>query len=250
VTTVWPMCPEDRVQIAFLGHEITVLPDVVDAFRLVALRAVRTRYGEFLSTQPLITTPTGGYACRNRRPHPETPVTVELHSEHCHGHTVDVNWDNNPFREDGVLQTDFDRFGLDDGCDWLECWLAPPPGLTVFFRWGGGWTTDLQEACVNLGQNGQQISTGNVDGMHFELALTPEEVQGYDWQTQIDKEAAVNKQLEALVAQAADIKDAVTFTKVLTKTLAPPDQEQASAEGAAKRVAKTVTDAEEAGAVE
>ena len=48
---------------------------------------------------------------------------------------------------------------------------------------------------------------GVVDGMHFELALTPGEVRAYDWETPIQEEAEMNKQLEALVARADEIKE-------------------------------------------
>jgi len=243
----WPLCPPDKVEIGFLGHRIEVHPDAADAFRLVELRAQRTHYGTWLSEQTRATTPTGGFVCRNRRPHPETPVTEELHSEHCHGHTIDVNWDDNPLREDGLLKTDFDRFGLEDGADWLGCWLEPPPELEAFYRWGGGWTTDLKQATANLERNGQVIRDGVTDGMHFELALTPDEVRAYDWETQIQEEAEMNKQLEALVARAAEIKEALAFTQELTVALKPEDQERASASGAAKRVAKTVLKSEQEG---
>jgi hypothetical protein len=83
--------------------------------------------------------------------------------------------------------------------------------------------------------------------MHFELALTPDEVRGYDWERQIREEAEVNKQLEALVAKADEIKEALRFTQELTEALKPEDQERATAEGAAKRVAKTVLKSEEDG---
>lgn len=243
----WPLCPPDNVVIGFLGHRINVHPDAADAFRLVELRARRTRYGTWLSEQTRATTPTGGFACRNRRPFPETPVTEERHSEHCHGHTIDVNWDDNPLSTVGLLKTDFDRFGLDDGGDWLGCWLDLPPGLDAFFRWGGGWTTELKQATANLEKNRQVIREGVVDGMHFELALTPDEVRGYDWETQIREEAEVNKQLEALVAKADEIKEALTFTQELTEALKPDDQERATPGGAAKRVAKTVLKSEQEG---
>jgi hypothetical protein len=92
----WPLCPPDKAENRLLGHRIDVHPDAVGAFRVVELRAERTRSGMRLSEQTRVSTPTGGFDCRNRRPFPETPVTEERHSEHCHGHTVDANWDDNP----------------------------------------------------------------------------------------------------------------------------------------------------------
>ena len=86
-----------------------------------------------------------------------------------------------------------------------------------------------------------------MDGMHFELALTPEQVRAYDWETQIQEEAEMNKQLEALVTRADEIKEALAFTQELTVALKPEDQGRATASGAAKRVAKTVLKSEEEG---
>lgn len=234
----WPLCPATQ-EIDFLGHQIRVHPLAVGAFRLVELRAQRTEYGTWLTGEPDITTPTGGFNCRNRRPYPETPVTWDRHSEHCHGHTVDVNWDDNPLRPDGVLATDFARFGIEDGFDWLACWLDPPPTLRVFYRWGGGWVTDLEQACVNLRHAGERIRTGVVDGMHLELALSLDEVRDYDWKRAIEEEARVNKRLEALLAQSADIKKSATFVNTLTEELVP-GKADATPGGAAKRLARVM----------
>jgi ABC-type transporter Mla subunit MlaD len=57
----------------------------------------------------------------------------------------------------------------------------------------------------------------------------------------------MNKQLEALAARADEIKEALTFTQELTVALKPEDQKQATASGAAKRVAKTVLKFEQEG---
>ena len=167
--------------------------------------------------------------CRNRRPYPETPVTWDRHSEHAHAVAADIDYDSNPLRTDGVLQSNFDRFGYEDGCDWLECWLEPPEGLGVLFRWGGGWTTDAGQAAVNLRHNGERIRSGTVDAMHFELALTPAECKTYDWRGAIAKEEAVNKQIE----------QAVTFVEELREQL-KPGREEATPSGAAQRVARAV----------
>jgi hypothetical protein len=76
--------------------------------------------------------------------------------------------------------------------------------------------------------------------MRFELALTPEEVRAYDWETHIREEAQMNKQLEAPVARADENKEALAFTQELAVALKPENHERVSASGAAKRVAKTV----------
>lgn len=230
MSTVWPIgVPAGELaRIDFLGHEISVREDVVPCFELVAVRAIRSEYGRAYAAREIEPAPTGGYVYRNRRPYPP-PVTVALHSEHSHGTTVDVDYDSNPLRFDGYLESDFDRFGLEDGREWLEAWLEPPPGLPVLFRWGGGWTTDPKTAGILLGHNGERVRTGTVDAMHFELALTPAEVRSYPWAKAIEKEAEMNKELE----------DAATFVRVLREEL-EPGRDDATVAGAAKRVAKTV----------
>lgn len=231
MSTDWPLCP-DTVPISFLDHEIRVHELAVSPFRVVELRAQRSEYGVWLRTTET-PTPTGAFNCRNRRPYPETPVTWARHSEHAHAVAVDVNYDDNRLRIDGVLDTDFDRFGSADGRDWLAAWLEPPRGLQVFFRWGGGWVTDLEQACVNLRHNGERIRTGTVDPMHFELELIPAEVRAYDWAALISEEEAVNKQLE----------DAVRFVDRLRADL-KPGKDAATVDGAAERTANAVIWAE------
>lgn len=228
MSSTWPLCFAGSPT-QFLGHTITCNPLALRPLRVVELRSWRSEYGAYLERAPVGETPTGCLVCRNRRPYPETPVTPERHSEHAHGVAIDVNWDDNPLSPVGVLVTDFDRFGYADGCDWLEAWLEPPPDLPVFFRWGGGWTTDLQQACLNLRHNGERIRTGVVDGMHFELALTPDEVRRYDWNRVIDQEEAMNEKLKA----AAD------FTEELRREL-KPGKDKATVAGAAERTAKAV----------
>lgn len=245
MSTTWPLFPEpDTVPVEFCGHTIHVATIAAPCFELVDVRARRTEYGVWLAETDSFT-PTGAFNYRNRRPYPETPVTVELHSEHAHGVAVDVNYDDNPLRTDGVLATDFDRFGWEDGCDWLACWLEPPEGLPVFFRWGGGWTTDLEQACVNLRHSGERIRTGVVDGMHFELALSPAEVRAYEWDKAIAEEVAMNKQLQALVEQAPGIRKAVSLTETVLEELRP-GRDDAVPAGAGKRIAQVVLEAEAA----
>ena len=229
MSSTWPLCP-DGAATSFLEHAITCHPLALAPFRVVELRALRSEYGVWLAGAPAASTPTGCLVCRNRRPYPPTPVTWDRHSEHAHGTSIDVNWDDNPLRIDGVLSTDFDRFGWEDGCDWLAAWLDPPVGLPVFFRWGGGWTTDLEQAFINLRHAGERIRWGVVDGMHFELALSPAEVKAYDWRALIEEEEAVNKQMQ----------DAIRFVDRLRDGL-KPGKDQATVDGAAQRVADSVT---------
>lgn len=245
MSITWPLFPKpETTEVELCGHTIYVAAIAVPAFELVDARARRSEYGVWLAETDSFT-PTGAFNYRNRRPYPETPVTVERHSEHAHGVAVDVNYDDNPLRTDGVLVSDFDRFGWEDGCDWLACWLEPPPDLPVFFRWGGGWTSDLEQAGLNLRHNGERIRTGVVDGMHLELVLTPAEVRAYDWDKAIAEEVAMNKQLEALVAQSAGIKRATTFVDGVLEELRP-GKEDATPAGGAHRVAETILEAEKA----
>jgi len=199
--------------------------------RLLELRALRTAYGERLSTGAGTI---AFFACRNRRPYPETPVTWSRHSEHAHGTCGDIEPGANPFRPDGVLETDFDRFGYPDGCDWLAAWLEPPPGLPVLFRWGGVWTTDLATACLALRHKGERVRSGVVDAMHFELALTPAEVRAYDWGRAIREEEEMNKRLE----------EAAEFVERLRDRL-KPGKDEATVKGAAERTAEAVRWVEE-----
>jgi len=230
MSSEWPLCPEARAA-AFGRHEIQVAARVVPCLRLVEARAWRSEYGRrLLEGQGTI----AAYACRNRRPYPETPVTWARHSEHAHGTAVDVNAASNPFRSDGVLTSDFARFGLEDGRDWLAAWLEPPPGLPVLFRWGGTWGTDLELAVVALRHEGERVRSGTVDPMHFELALSPAEVEGYDWGRAIREEEEMNKRLE----------EAAEFVERLRDRL-KPGKDEATVKGAAERTAEAVRWVEE-----
>lgn len=228
MTTTWPICPSSSQlrTVSWLGHDITVHALAVAPLRVVELRAVRSEYGVAFRDGQIGPTPTGAYNCRNRRPYPERPVTVERHSEHAHAVAIDVDYDSNPLSATGYLVTDFDRFGYQDGCDWLAAWLTPPTGLRTFWRWGGGWTTSLRGASADLRRNGERISTGIVDGMHFELALSPAQVRAYDWSAAVTREVAVNKELQA----------AVDFVNAARKAL-KPGSAQATPVGAGKRIA-------------
>lgn len=231
MSTAWPICPgsDQLVTINWLGHEITVHRLAVPALRIVELRAWRSEYGIAFAGGLIGPTPTGAYNCRNRRPYPETPVTIARHSEHAHAIAVDVDYDSNPLSTTGYLVTDFDRFGRSDGVDWLDAWLTPPEGLSALFRWGGGWTTSLRQASLNLARNGERISDGVVDGMHFELVPTPAQCRAFDWTRAIAKEAAVNKEIQA----------AIDFANAVRGGLKPGAQ-KATPVGAGRRVAAAV----------
>jgi len=234
LSSTWPLCPHaDIRRIVWLSHEIEVHELAVPPLRLVELRAWRSEYGAGFADGLIGPTPTGAFNCRNRRPYPEQPVTWARHSEHAHAVAVDVDYDSNPLSPYGYLVTDFDRFGYADGVDWLDAWLTPPDGLPALFRWGGGWTTSLRTAALNLARNGSRIRDGVVDGMHFELALTPAQCRAYDWEAAIAEEVAVNKEIQA----------AIDFTNAVRKGL-KPGAAQATPKGAGERVAKATVKVE------
>jgi peptidoglycan hydrolase-like protein with peptidoglycan-binding domain len=75
----------------------------------------------------------------------------------------------------GILQTDFDRYGIDDAVKFATPWFE------AGFMWGGQWLDPLVHgvtACVNayrtaLGKQGRKIRDGRVDAMHWELQHSP-----------------------------------------------------------------------------
>jgi hypothetical protein len=93
-----------------------------------------------------------------------------------------------------------------------------------------GWRVDEPEAGNGESRkNGQVIRDSVVDGMHFRARPHARRGPGVRLGTQIQEEAEMNKQLEALVARADEIKEALAFTQELTVALKPEDQERASA---------------------
>ena len=74
-------------------------------------------------------------------------------------------------RDDGVFVSDFDKYGLLDGVRFVGAFLA------AGFDWGATWDdTDgasEDERCRltrrTLLRNGEKISSGRIDPMHFEL---------------------------------------------------------------------------------
>ena len=166
----WTLCPQTIERPVILGRATSLDPRVVVAYRVAEHQAMRTRYGKFLREryiQDVFAFQTGN--CRNIDG--STPATVGGHSEHAHWHTVDIRPPVNPVHNDGVLTCEFDKFGLDDGVQFMRAFLHDG-----WFRWGGTWSSSLAKAREALARNGQQISTGKVDPMHFELALSPQQL--------------------------------------------------------------------------
>lgn len=132
----------------------------VEAVKFAELGALMTRYGRML-TQRGDPYDFQTYACRPIR------GSSTGYSLHSWPRATDIRPAANPLRDDGVLITDFDRFGFEDGMGFLGSFLA------AGFRWGATWSADPRVAAQALRHNGQKIRDGRVDAMHLELAGEP-----------------------------------------------------------------------------
>src|SRR5262249_9186815 len=145
--------------------------------------AKQTQYGAFLCTRPDWTW-FQTFAFRVIRGD-GGPVGPENHSEHAHSIAVDIRPFANSMREDGVLITDFDKFGLEDGVAFVSA------SLTAGFRWGGNWVEPFDypgavaAARHAIANKNHKVRDGRVDTMHFELELTPEQVKARDFTGEI-----------------------------------------------------------------
>lgn len=116
------------------GAVVTVDPLVVPP--LLRLNAILVKWG-YRATAP----DCGGYNCR--------PITGGSgYSLHAFGIAVDINWLDNPYRRDGVLQTDMPAGMVAE----IEA-LRTVDGWQVW-GWGGRYK-------------------GSVDAMHFEIVCAP-----------------------------------------------------------------------------
>ena len=160
--TAWgePCQSHAQVRLRLFGGEDTWHREGVEAVKYAELLALRTRYGRLLAgrSEP---TDFQTYACRPIR---GTEGTYSLHSW---PRAVDIRPSANPMRDDGVLITDFTRFGLADGQAFVRAFLG------AGFRWGGTWSHDPAVADRALARNGQKVLAGRCDTMHFELDRDP-----------------------------------------------------------------------------
>ena len=160
--TSWgqPCVPATRCDITVFGMSKTWHRDGVEAVKYAEMLALRTDYGRFLARRR---EPSDfqTYACRPIR------GTTDTYSLHSWPRAVDIRPSENPMREDGILVSDFTRFGLDDGVAFVRAFLA------AGFRWGGTWSDDPRVAARALANEGHKVLAGRCDTMHFELDGDP-----------------------------------------------------------------------------
>jgi len=157
MSSEWSRCQTaDHVKVAALGQTVRWHKDCILPFRAAIKLASRTEYGKWLlGRKELWDVQT--YACREVR-------GGSGHSEHSHPVALDVRPGSNPMRDDGILITDYDRFGLDDGEAFVNAFIW------CGFRSGIAYYTIPEKTRSYLAQNGKKIRDGRVDPMHFEFA--------------------------------------------------------------------------------
>lgn len=160
--TAWgaPCDGSQHVKVRLFGQTETWHRLGVEAVKFAELLALRTQYGRMLvKRQDPYDFQT--YACRPIR------GSSSGYSLHSWPRATDIRPPANPLRDDGVLITDFDRFGFDDGLEFVSAWLR------AGFRWGGTWSHSITDAAKALRNNGKKVRDGRIDTMHFELDGEP-----------------------------------------------------------------------------
>lgn len=163
-----PPCRDaDRVQILVFGARKTWHRQGIWPLKYAEMLAKQTKYGQMLTRrgEDGHSSDFQTYACRAIVGYPGT------WSFHSWPRAADIRPWENPCRDDGVLVTDFDMFGLKDGLNFIGSFFA------AGFDWGSTWDdTDgskLDKKCRiakhELKDNGKKIRNGRVDSMHFEL---------------------------------------------------------------------------------
>jgi D-alanyl-D-alanine carboxypeptidase len=178
---VWPD-PIPQSKPVLFGRAVAVHPKAVLPFQLAEALALQTRYGQLLRSAPDWTW-FQTFANRGIR-----SADPPIHSEHSHSIAVDVRPAFNPMRDDGVFLTDFDRFGIDDGVEFVMAFYR------AGFRWGAIWTSPLDHSLTDIeklvrgafAKKGQGIRDGRVDTMHFELELSPAQVAARNYAKEIE----------------------------------------------------------------
>jgi hypothetical protein len=191
-----PCQDSNRVSIRAFGRTETWHRAGIGHLKYAELLALRTRYGRSLlelasrasdSAPYVIQT----YACRNVRGG-ETP------SNHSWPRAVDVKPWANPMRDDGVLVTDFTRFGFLDGLRFVSAWLA------AGFEWGSTWSGERPLARWALTRVGRKIRDGRVDPMHFEREADPHGERAY-WVRRVRAYALRHPRYVAQVKRRAQV---------------------------------------------
>jgi hypothetical protein len=155
------------VTIKLFGADATWHPAGIYPVKYAELLALRTDYGRFLvqRRQAGYLSDIQTYACRPIR------GSTTSWSYHSWPRALDIRPAENPMRDDGVLETDFTRFGLLDGLRFVSAFLS------AGFDWGATWddtdplSSDEKVRLVRrmLLRAGQKVRDGRVDAMHFEL---------------------------------------------------------------------------------
>lgn len=170
----WPSCsPQVRVHLVG-GRVVPFHPLAAGPLKLAAAKAyVRTSYGRYvLTTSVKDWTWWQCYACRRIR-------GSASWSAHSVSIASDIRPWANPMRDDGVLVTDFTRFGVDDGVEFVRCFHE------AGFRNGITWNQDIEQVRWALNRVGQRVRSGRVDAMHLELVLLMNQVRSRDWTAEI-----------------------------------------------------------------
>lgn len=156
-----PPCAQINLQgISLFGCSKVVHKDAVLSFKVAELLSTATKYGrELLRIDNNYKVQT--YVCRPIR-------GSETYSRHAYGIAVDIKPWVNPMRDDGLLYTDFDKFGVKDGYNFVKAWTA------AGFRWGGIWSSTASAVlgALRLVQ-GARVRSGRTDPMHMELGDSP-----------------------------------------------------------------------------
>ena len=187
----------NRVSIRAFGRTETWHRAGIGHLKYAELLALRTRYGRELAElggSELANAPyfIQTYACRDVR-------GGDAPSNHSWPRAVDVKPWQNPMRDDGVLITDFTKFGLIDGFRFVSAWLA------AGFTWGSTWSASPPLARWALARVGKKIRDGRVDPMHFEREPEPHEARWY-WRRRVRRYAVLHPLYMRGVKARADVE--------------------------------------------
>lgn len=156
-----PPCAQINLQsIKLFGCTKTVHKEAVLSFKVAELLASASKYGQEL-TKLDNNYKVQTFVCRPIR-------GSESYSRHAYGIAVDIKPWVNPMRDDGLLYTDFDKFGVKDGYKFVKAWTD------AGFRWGGIWSSigSAVLGALRLIQ-GAKVRSGRTDPMHMELGDSP-----------------------------------------------------------------------------
>ena len=192
-----PCDASNLVAIRAFGRTETWHRRGIGHLKYAELLALRSRYGRELaelasgrSEQAPYVIQT--YACREVRGGTTT-------SNHSWPRAVDVKPWANPMRDDGVLETDYTKFGRLDGLRFVSAWLA------AGFVWGSTWSGERPLARWALWRVGRKIRDGRVDPMHFEREADPRDSRRY-WTRRVRRYALRHPRYVRRVKRQAGVR--------------------------------------------